>query len=510
VSVAVTTPPRAPQTRARTLPGRLVAPVSIAAGAALLRLISGVGFVNYDTLYALAWGGQLSRGQTPAYGVAIAPTPHPLLELLGLALSPLSARAIVDVTIALGFLALAGCGWVLYRLGSAWWGRLVGAVAALAFLTRVPVLSYGVRAYVDVPYVLLVLAALLVEVRRPRAGAPVMALLALAGLLRPEAWAFSGLYWLYWLWRTGLIADRFLPRGLRGRGAPTPERRPTAGQALAVTALAASAPVLWIASDLAVTGHPFWSLTNTRHTATELGRVKGIANVPEYIPRRIGEVLQGAIIAGAALGGLLSLAWLPRRALPAAVAGVVAVLVFALFAAFGLPIDTRYAFLAAAILCIFCGVCVGGWLELAPAATTRRRWWLAAAAAVVVAIVATAPAQYRSAHHELSNLSRQARIEGDLLAFVPSGAINLRCGPVGVPNHAPIPLLALYLEASPARIVSAQVGQIERGVYVDPATHAVERDYVLDPRDPHVPVSVPAGFAPVARNASWVVYRRCA
>src|SRR5437868_6476050 len=72
-----------------------------------------------------------------------------------------------------------------------------GALAALLFVTRVPVLSYGVRAYVDIPYLLLILGALLVESRRPRAGAPVLALLALAGLLRPEAWLFSALYWLY-------------------------------------------------------------------------------------------------------------------------------------------------------------------------------------------------------------------------------------------------------------------------------------------------------------------------
>ena len=98
---------------------------------------------------------------------------------------------------ALGFLALSACGWVVYRLGAQWFGRAAGALAALILLTRVPILSYGVRAYVDVPYLLLVLAALLVESRRPRAGAPVLALLALAGLLRPEAWAFSGLYWLY-------------------------------------------------------------------------------------------------------------------------------------------------------------------------------------------------------------------------------------------------------------------------------------------------------------------------
>ena len=116
-----------------------------------LRVISGVGFANYDTLYALAWGGQLSRGQAPAYWVAIAPTPHPLLELLGLVLAPLGPRAATNVTVALGFLALSACGWVIYRLGAEWFSRAAGALAALIFLTRVPVLSYGVRAYVDCP-----------------------------------------------------------------------------------------------------------------------------------------------------------------------------------------------------------------------------------------------------------------------------------------------------------------------------------------------------------------------
>jgi len=120
--------------------------VSVAVGAVALWLICGVGFANYDTLYALAWGGQLARGETPAYEVAIAPTPHPLVEALGVVLSPLSARTIEDVTVALGFLALAGCAWVLYKLAALWFGRAAGVVAALILLTRVPVLSYGVRA----------------------------------------------------------------------------------------------------------------------------------------------------------------------------------------------------------------------------------------------------------------------------------------------------------------------------------------------------------------------------
>jgi hypothetical protein len=463
---------------------RWSSPVAIAAGALLLRLITGVGFANYDTLYALAWGGQLSRGSVPAYDVAIAPTPHPLLELLGLVLAPLGPAGAVHLTVAVGFLALAGCGWVIYRLGAEWFSWPTGALAALIFLTRVPVLSYGVRAYVDLPYLLLVLGALLVETLTRRAGrgaagAPVLGLLALAGLLRPEAWAFSGLYWLY-------LKD-WSPR---------------------IALLAAAAPLVWVLSDLAVTGDPLWSLTNTRHTAETLDRVTGIANVPEYIPRRIGEILRPPVLVGAALGGVLSLLWLRRRARVGASAGLLAVAVFAVFASVGLPINTRYAFLASSILCIFCGAGAFGWLHLKPD-DPRRRWWMGAGALVLVALIAYIPSQYREAHRQMGELARQHSIEGDLLALVASHAINLRCGPVGVPNHAPVPLLALYLKTSPRSIVSLQSGHISSGVYVDPASKQVEEKYILDSHDPVEPVSVPPGFTESATNRSWLVFQRC-
>jgi len=458
--------------------------MSILAGAIVLRLLAGVGFANYDTLYALAWGGQLSRGSTPAYEVPIAPTPHPLVEVLGLVLAPLGPHAVESVAVALGFIALSACGWVIYRLGAEWFGWAAGLLAALLFLTRGRVLSYGVRAYVDLPYLLLVLGALLVESRHRRAGtgpagSPVLVLLALAGLLRPEAWAFSGLYWLY-------LKD-WTPR---------------------TTLLAAAAPIVWMLSDLAITGDPLWSLTNTRHTAEALGRVSGLANVPEYIPRRIGEILRPPALVAAALGGVLSLLWLRRRALLGAAAGVVAVVVFAVFASLGLPINTRYAFLASAILCIFAGAGVFGWTGL-PRGDPHRRWWMAGGALVLVAMLAAVPAQYRSAHRELDTLAQQHSIEGDLLALVDDHAINLRCGPVGVPNHAPIPLLALYLKTSPRNVVSLQSGHIAFGMYVDPATRKVEEDYVLDPHDPHEAVSVPPGFSESATNSSWLIFRRC-
>lgn len=481
---------------------RAGAPLSILAGAALLRLVSGVGFVNYDTLYALAWGGQLSRGQPPAYSVVLAPTPHPLLELLGVVLVPLGAHAAADVTLALGFIALSACGWVIYRLGATWFSRPAGLLAAAIFLTRVPVLSYGVRAYVDLPYLLLVLGALLIESRRRRAGAPVLALLAAAGLLRPEAWAFSGLYWLYSIgWR---------PPFLAGGGGDARVQRPSRSrrEVALLALLAAAAPIVWVASDLLITGHPLWSLTNTRHTATTLGREKGIAKVPEYIPRRIGEILRPAVLVAAALGGVLTLLWLRSRALLGAAAGVLAVVVFALFAALGLPINTRYAFLVAAILCVFAGAGVFGWINLARG-EQRRHWWIAGAALVLVALIAYAPAQYRSAHREFDKLARQQRVEGDLLALVDDHAINLACGPVGVPNHASIPLLALYLKTSPRNVVSLQVGSIASGVYVDPASQTVERDYALDRRDPVKAVSVPPGFTEARANRSWLIFHRC-
>jgi hypothetical protein len=468
---------------------RFLAPLLVVLLALALRVVVGVGFANYDTLYALVWGQQLAGGHTPGYSVALAPTPHPLVEGLGFVLAPLGGAGMERVLVGLGFLALAGCGWVVYRLGALWFGRAAGVVAAVLLLTRVPVLSYGVRAYVDLPYLFFLLSALLVACSgRRHSAAAVLGLLALAGLLRPEAWAFSGLYWLY------LAVGR--------RAAP--------GRLAWLALLAASAPLLWMLSDLLVTGDLFWSLRNTRHTAQELERVTGLGNVPQYIPRRIGEILRPLVLVAAALGGVLGLLWLRTRVLVGAVAGVLAVVVFAVFASAGLPINTRYAFLTAAILCVFAGGGMFGWTRL-PRGDRRRVWWMGAGGALAALLIVTAPAQYRSADHELSALRRQQAIQDDLVALVAGHEISLSCGGVvGVPNHRPIPLLALRLDSSPERIVSAQVRAIARGVYVDPASGAVERDYTLDPHDPHpLTAKVPAGFARAGGDGSWLIYKRC-
>jgi hypothetical protein len=503
---SVAGPAARPRTRARRglFFNGLTSTLAIALGAVVLRVVSGVGFANYDTLYALLWGGELARGHTPQYGIAIAPTPHPLVEALGFALSPLAPRAIEDVTVALGFLALSACAWAVYRLGALWFNRPTGAVAALLLVTRVPILSYGVRAYVDVPYLLFVLGALILETRRTRTGAPVLALLALAGLLRPEAWIFSGLYWLYLALPTARAMRAADGSVTEHDGSDLRTPRQLAWLALIVV----SAPAIWVASDWLITGDALWSLTNTRHTALTLGRETGIAKVPQYIPRRIGEILGPAVLLGAALGGALALWWLRARALRGAVAGVVAVVVFAAFASVGLPINTRYAFLPAALLCVFCGAGLCGWSLLARE-DPRRRWWLAGAALVLVALLAYIPSQYRTDHKELGELARQQRIQNDLVALVDSGAVAARCEPIGVPNHAPIPLLALWLEGDPSEIVSAQARTISRGTYLAPANAEVQQHYILDKAERAHAVSVPPGFSASGGNRSWRIFERC-
>src|SRR4029079_11598272 len=136
------------------------------------------------------------HGLSPDVGSALPPTPHPLTELLGLLTTPLGDGAIT-VTWVIAYAVLGLIGFFVYRLGAIWFDRWIGAAAAAIVLTRAPFLSNGLRAYIDLPYIALGLGALLIEAKKPRAGWPVLALLALAGLLRPEAWLFAVVYLVF-------------------------------------------------------------------------------------------------------------------------------------------------------------------------------------------------------------------------------------------------------------------------------------------------------------------------
>jgi hypothetical protein len=441
-------------------------------------LLWGHGFANYDALYSLVWGRELADGLGPSFDVPLAPTPHPLANLLGLALSSLSPQAGEDVLVVVAFVALGAVGWLVYALGARWFGVAAGLLAAALFLTREPVLSYGTRAYVDLPYLALVLGALLAVERR---RAPFV-LLALAGLVRPEAWLFSAalLAWRWWredAWSWELAA------------------------------LAAAGPMLWLAADLAATGDPLHSLTGTRENVRTLGRRTGLANVPLYLPRRIGEVVREPVLAGAVVGGALT-AWLvPRRAALPAAAGALAVGAFILLAAAGLPIITRYTFAVDVVLVAFCAAGALGWLAL-PADHPWRAWWAAAGALVLVLQLAFAPSQAQRLDRTRTAIALQDRIEGDLWRVPVPRCPNGRRA--GVVNHRLVPLLALRLDERPGRIRAAPLPRGFLGSYVTPATARVARAFVLDPRDPSQEVDAPPrGLVPVAGNASWHVLQRC-
>jgi hypothetical protein len=494
----------------------------VAAVAGLLLAVFPLGFPNYDTIYALVWGRELAHGMSPDYGAALPPTPHPLADLLGLVTTPLGNGA-VDVTMAIAYISLGLVGYLVYRLGSLWFDRPIGAVAALIVLTRAPYLSNGLRAYVDLPYIALVLGALVIETRRPRAGWPVLALLAAAGLLRPEAWLFSLAYLAYLLLDFGrpsagdgttgvgvpleradtqkrdLIRSRFV----RARGTPVV---PAAG----IVALALAGPVLWALFDWITSGSPTYSFTGTRETVDTLARHTGPVDLVLYGPRALGEVLQWPAMVGALGGVVLGFAFLRRRATLGIAAGVLALGGFAVLACAGLAIIARYTMLAGAVLAIFVAVALLGW-RLLERDHPWRRAWQAFAAVVALMFVVWTPNQYDLLSQVDTDLTNQGKIESDLGDLADSGAFEPPCLPISVPNHRAVPRLAFDLGVRPSHIVSSsEQRQPRRGYFLKPAGPFVIHNFILDPNDPsRLNTAVPPGFHPVARNASWLLYRRC-
>ncbi len=476
---------------------------------AVLLLVFPVGFPNYDTIYALVWGRELAHGMSPDVGSALPPTPHPLTELIGLVMTPLGDSAIT-VTMVLAYASLGLIGFFVYRLGAIWFDRWIGAIAAAIVLTRAPFLSNGLRAYIDLPYIALCLGTLLIEAKRPRAGWPVLALLALAGLLRPEAWLFAGVYWLYLALDWGSMGRKPTqdvgnrPIGLRWRG----ER--AAAELVWLAALAAAGPVLWVLFDAITAGDPLYSWTGTKETVEALERQTGPVDLILYGPRRLGEVLQWPGMVGAAVGVVFGLAFLRRRSALGVAAAVLALLAFAILACGGLAILPRYTMLAAAILAIFAALALLGWRLLDSDHPWRRRWQLLAGLVALMFLI-WLPNQWDLDSRVDTDLTNQARIEGDLTELVDAGAFEPLCGPIAVPNHRAVPRLAFGLDVRPTRIISAsEEGVPARGYFVAPASPFVTHNFILDPNDPtELDLAVPNGFRKVASNDSWKVYRRC-
>jgi len=487
---------------------RWLTPAAWVAGvSAALLLIFPLGFPNYDTIYALVWGRELAHGESPDYGAALPPTPHPLTDLIGLVTSPFG-EAPITVTMIIAYLALGLIAFFVYRLGATWFDRPIGALAALFVLTRAPFLSNGLRAYIDLPYIALCFGALLVEAKRQRAGWPVLALLVPAGLLRPEAWGFAIVYWLW------LAFEVRRERGgglLSAWGWELDWRRERGARELAwLAVLALLGPILWVLFDAITTGDPMYSLTGTQETVETLKRKTGPVDLILWGPRALGEVMQWPGMVGALGGVVLGFAFLRRRSALGIAAVVLALLGFALLACAGLAIIARYTMLASALLAIFVAVALLGWRLLEPGHPWRRRWQLFAGLVLAMFLI-WLPNQWDLDSKVDTDLTNQAQIEEDLTDLVDAGAFEPLCGSIAVPNHRAVPRLAFGLDIKPTEIVSAsEEGVPKRGYFVEPASSFVIHNFILDPNDPtDFEIEAPPGFEEVARNESWRVYRRC-
>ena len=422
--------PARPAAVVRTARAELVVVAALAL-AAILAWALVPTYPNYDTYYHLVWGRELLHGTKPTFTAYAAPTEHPLYltfcALLGL-LGGDADRLLVLV----GALSLVALAWGTYRVGEAVFGRWPGLLGAAFVASSFAFLLYAARAYVDVPFLALVLWAAAVEARSPRRGRPVMALLAIAGLLRPEAWVLAGAYWLWLVWPS------------RGR-APH----------LELLALAVAAPVVWAGVDLWVTGDPLYSLHATSDLADELNRSRGLADVPGSFVSFVVDAARPPV-ALAAVGGAV-LAWRLRRGpgvplhVPLALFGA-GVLTFVATGVAGLSVLPRYLTVPVVAVCIVAGYGALGFTTLEAGAL--REWWRRAAigAAVLGAVFVAIKAPV------VNRLVAELRfIEGThsgLRAILDDPAVrrDMRCGPLTFPTYRLVPDARWMLDLPAARV----------------------------------------------------------
>jgi hypothetical protein len=478
-------PPELPALGRRALRHRdlLAGAVTSVAVAVAMFVLYEPSHVNYDAQWALLWARDAWEGFTPEYRADFAPTPHPLATLLSSLALPFGAGAPIAViwSSLLGFGAVV---YLTYRLGAELFAPAVGLIAAVVVLTRPAIERDALIGYQDLPFAALVASALLLEVRRPRRGAPVLILLALAGLLRPEAWVLAGLYWV-WLW-------------------PATDRRARITNGL----LVAAAPLIWAATDWLVTGDPLHSLHGTAALAEEADRRRDVEDVPYWTVRYFGFVLREPLLLGVPVG--LAFAWTyarKRSLLPLAVMGAM-VAVFALGPLFGLPLIRRYLDTPAVFLSLFYGLAVAGW-TLLPRGRQRRAWQVIGALMLGLSL---AFIPWHAA--ELKLVDKRVRKDGlmyrDLkrLAHKPQiRAVFERCAPLTTGDHRPIPFLRYWLGGAPGSVGTVAGGQSEMGrLLLIPRKNWTTRR-VYNRKAGTVPfVKPPDGYRRIFRNRSWRVY----
>jgi len=437
-------------------------------------------YPNYDSYYHLVWGRELLDGLRPSFEAYAAPTQHPLYVALGAALSLLGEggdRALVLICLLSHAALVLGA----YRLGTAVFGPWPGLLAAAFVGVSASFLLYAARGYVDAPFLALVVWAgvLVAEGRRRRAA---MALLVLAGLLRPEGWVLGLLFWL----------------------ATGPRRPALAGAALL-------APVTWALVDLVVTGDPLHSFNATSELADDLGREQGLAAVPGSFVSFIGATVRPPVAALAVVGLALAVwrvGWWRSR-VPLALLGA-GIATFVGTGVLGLSILPRYLTVPAIAMCVFAGYALAGFTTVEHRDPLRRRWRTASAASAVLgaaAVVALAPSFGR-----ISDELRFIRVSHDgLVALLDAPEVRaaMRCGPLTFPNYRLVPDARWHLDLPRERVTARSARRRPYGVAIFALTPKGLRRFGFADGASALTNLPDPGYTPLARNERFSAYARC-
>jgi hypothetical protein len=461
--------------------------LAVLALAAALQVALGPGYAGYDASWSLVWGRELAGLDLPSYAAPLAPTPHPLANAVAAILSPLpdgGERALVALTF-LSFAALVA-GALALSMRLAWWPA--GVAAALVLVTRGILDREVAFASFDLPFLALVLWAAAAEASRPRRGAPVLGLLALAGLLRPEAWLLSLVY-------LGWLALAPVPGGRDLRGA---------------IALTLAAPLLWVLSDLVVTGDPLHSLTATRHLAADLDRPTGLSTALHAVPSSLASLMGTLPFAASLLGLVAGLLLAPRRlAIPLA-AICCGIVTFLVIGAAGLPVLVRYLLIPVTMLAV--AAAIGLALPWLMPAGRRRATAAGVSAAIALLLVASLPESIDGVRAARSFTLARGDVHRDLRAIVDGRAFRAaaaRCPQIHVPDFRSRPVLLADGSIDPARVVVGNLPDGQPGLLLTYATQQALLTFNLGAPGEARLQAVPAGSRRVARNDSWLAAAVC-
>jgi hypothetical protein len=429
-------------------------------------------YPNYDAYYHLDWGRELLSGHKPSFEAYQAPTEHPLYlalcAVLGL-LGEHADRILVLVTVVSHVLFT----WAVYRVGVAVWDRRAGLLGAFLAGSSFALLLYAARAYVDEPFLALVLWAAALEAEGRGRRRAVYVLLFLAGLLRPEAWLLAGMLWLWRSWQA--------------RRVRWPE-----------LVLVLAAPVLWGLVDLWVTGDPLFSLHATSDLADELNRTRSLSEVPGDFVSFLADTARVPVAAAAAAGVLL--AWRRRegRSLHVPVALFLAgTATFFATSVAGLSVLPRYLTVPAVALCLVAGYFL-----------TRSRVLLAIAVAAGLAFVVVKADAFDRLATELRFI-RSTHDDLDAVVHTPQVQAGLRCGPITLPNYRLVPDTRWILDLPRERVGSRSARERPRGVALLLVGQKILMRYgFADGASPRTNAP-PDGFVRSVRRGQFTAYVNC-